>query len=26
LVYEIIDDVLVLMLNRLGSHRGLFRM
>ena len=26
LVYEIIDDVLVLMLNRLGSHSELFRM
>lgn len=26
LVYEIIDDVLVLMLNRLGSHSELFKM
>ncbi|MBR5319396.1 MAG: type II toxin-antitoxin system YafQ family toxin [Peptococcaceae bacterium] len=25
LVYEIIDDVLVLMLNRLGSHSDLFQ-
>ena len=26
LIYEIIDDVLVLMLNRLGSHTELFKM
>ena len=25
-IYEIIDDVLVLMLNRLGSHTELFKM